>query len=319
MTNILNGEKTKMSSLKIGFIGLGNMGMPMAKSLVRGGFSLTVFDLNNQAVEEMKALGAAGAGSSREVAETSDVVISMVWDIPQTEEVIFGKDGVWKGLKKGTTIVISSSIGPEYCRKLYTRAKQREVRVIDCCVTGRDPLGENRPMTLVIGGDEDIVKRCWPVFEALGKNVFFLGGIGTGQSYKLVHNMIAKHIGAASRDCLIEGLNLGLKAGLDLQKMVEVLSAGAAARTMQSLGFKSGLDLKKIFEIIRAPAARVPGVKAHRESELDYAMEMAEAVGAKMPVCQLIDELDMAATYDAYYALMKREMAKTSSGSGTHP
>jgi 3-hydroxyisobutyrate dehydrogenase-like beta-hydroxyacid dehydrogenase len=302
-----------MSSLKIGFIGLGNMGMPMAKSLVRGGFSLTVFDLNKQAVEEMKALGAAGAGSSREVAEASDVVISMVWDIPQTEEVIFGKDGVWKSVKKGTTIVISSSIGPEYCRKLYARAKELEVGVIDCCVTGRDPLGENRPMTLVIGGDEDIVKRCWPVFEALGKNVFFLGGIGTGQSYKLVHNMIAKHIGAASRDCLIEGLNLGLKAGLDLQKMVEVLSAGAAARTMQSLGLKSGLDLKKIFEIIRAPAARVPDVKAHRESELDYAMEMAEAVGAKMPACRFLDELDAAATYDAYYALMNRVIAKTSS------
>jgi 3-hydroxyisobutyrate dehydrogenase len=297
-----------MSSIKVGFIGLGNMGMPMAKTLARGGFSVTVYDLRQEAIEEMKALGAAGASSPREVARASDVVISMVWDIPQTEEVIFGKDGVWEGVRKGNTIIISSSIGPEYCRKLYARARERGVRVIDCCVTGRDPAGDNRPMTLIIGGDEDIVKQCWPIFEALGKNLFYLGGIGTGQAYKMVHNMIAKHISAASRDCLIEGLNLGLKAGLDLQKMVEVLSAGAAARTIQSLGLKSGLDLKKIFEVIRAPAARVPEAKAHRESELDYAMEMAAEVGAKMPVCRLIDELDTASTYDAYYALMKQYM-----------
>ena len=243
-----------MGSIKVGFIGLGNMGMPMAKSLVRGGFSLRVFDLRQEAIEEMIALGAAGASSSREVAEASDVVISMVRDIPQTEAVVFGKDGLWKGIRKGMTIIISSSIGPEYCRQLYTRAKEQGVRVIDCCVTGRDPAGENRPMTLMIGGDEDIVKQCWPVFEALGKHIFYLGGIGTGQAYKMVNNMTGKHISAAARECLIEGLNFGLKAGLDLQKMVDVMSVGASARNIQNLGLKAGLDPQKIIEIIRAPA-----------------------------------------------------------------
>jgi 3-hydroxyisobutyrate dehydrogenase-like beta-hydroxyacid dehydrogenase len=295
-----------MSSIKVGFIGLGNMGMPMAKSLVREGFSLVVYDLRQEAIEEMKALGAASASSPREVAETSDVVISMVWDIPQTEDVIFGKDGLWEGMKKESTIIISSSIGPEYCRQLYTKAKERRIGVIDCCVTGRDPSGENRPITLLIGGDEDIVKQSWPVFEALGKNIFYLGDIGAGQSYKMVHNMIAKHINAASRYCMIEGLNLGLKAGLDLQKMVDVLCSGAAARSMQSLGFKGGFDLQKIFEIIRAPAPRVSDSEARRESEIDYGMKMAEAVGAKMPICGLIEDLDMALTYDAYYELMQQ-------------
>jgi 2-hydroxy-3-oxopropionate reductase len=293
-----------MASTKVGFIGLGNMGMPMAKALARAGFPLTVFDLKQAAVDEMKALGAAGAGSSREVAEKSDIVISMVWDIPQTEAVIFGKSGVWEGIKKGQTIIITSTIGPEYCRKLYDRAREKGVRVIDCCVTGRDPAGENRPATLIIGGDEDVVKQYWPVFEALGKNIFHFGDIGTGQRYKLVHNMIAKHIGAASRDCMVEGLNLGLKAGLDLKNMIEVLSAGAAARSMQAMGIKSGLDVPKILQIIRAPAANV--ADANHTTELDYAMDMAEAVGAEMPVCSLLDELDMPATYDAYYALMKQ-------------
>jgi 3-hydroxyisobutyrate dehydrogenase-like beta-hydroxyacid dehydrogenase len=295
-----------MNSLKIGFIGLGNMGMPMAKSLARGGFPLTVYDLRKEALEEMKALGAAAASSSREVSENSDVVISMVWDIPQTEEVIFGKEGVWKGIKKGKTIIISSTIGPEYCRELYVKAKEREVSVIDCCVTGRDPSGENRPMTLIIGGDEDIVKQFWPLFETLGNNIFYLGGIGSGQAYKMVHNMIAKHIGAASRYCLIEGLNLGLKAGLDLQKMVDVLSAGAAARSMQSIGLKGGLDSKRIFEIIRTPAVKPRAAGSRQNTEIFYGMKMAESVEAKMPLCKLIEELDMESTYEAFYALKKQ-------------
>lgn len=295
-----------MAALKVGFIGLGNMGMPMAKSLLRAGFPLTVFDLRQEAMEEMKRLGAASAVSCRKVAEASDVVISMVWDIPQTEEVILGKAGVWEGIKKGATIIISSSIGPDYCRKLYARAKERGVRVIDCCVTGRDPQGENRPMTQLIGGDEDAVKQCWPIFEAQGKYAFYLGGIGSGQAYKMVNNITGRHIAAAAHQCLIEGLNFGLKAGLDLQKMIEVMSVGASARTIQYLGLKPGQDMQKIFEIIRAPAAKEPDVKAQREDELAIAMEMAEAVGAKMPVCRFIDNLDSASTYDAYYALMKQ-------------
>ncbi len=283
--------------------------MPMAKSLVRAGFSLTVYDIKPEAIEEMRMLGAVGANSSREVAEESDVVISMVWDIPQTDEVIFSKDGVWKGIRKGATIIISSSIGPEYCRKLYARAKKRGIQVIDCCVTGRDPLNGNRPLTLMIGGDEDIVKQYWPVFEALGKNVFYLGGIGTGQAYKLVNNMTGRHISAASRGCLIEGLNFGLKAGLDLQKMIDVMSVGASARSIQYLGLKPGLDPQKIIEAIRAPTTKIPGAEAHQADELEYAKEMAEAVGAKMPICRFIDELDGASTYDSYYALMKQYMA----------
>jgi len=295
-----------VGSIKVGFIGLGNMGIRMAKSLVKEGFPLTVYDLRREPLDEMKELGAAVANSSREVAEASDVIISMVWDVPQTDEVIFGRDGVWNGIKKGGAIIISSSIGPEYCRKLYARAKEREVRVIDCCVTGRDPLNGYRPVTLMVGGDEDIVKQCWPVFEALGKNIYYLGGIGSGQAYKLVHNMTGRYIGTAVRECLIEGLNLGLKAGLDLQKMIEVMCAGAFARNIQNLGLTPGLDSEEIIKIIGVPGTKPPGSQAHSMDELDYTREIAEAVGAKLPIFNFIDELDAQATYDSYYAMMKQ-------------
>ncbi len=295
-----------MSSIKAGFIGLGNMGMPMAKSLVKNGVPLSVYDLKQEAVEEMKLLGATGARSCREVAEVSDVVISMVWDIPETEQVIFGKDGVWNGIKEGATIVISSSIGHEYCRNLYAKAKALGVGVIDCPVSGRDPSLENRPMALMVGGDKDVVEKCWPIFQAMGKHVFYLGGIGKGQAYKMVNNMTGKYIGAATRELLIECLDLGLKAGLDLQKMIEVMSVSASARHLQNLGLKAGLDLQKINEIIRSPVAGIHDTKARATDELDYALEMAEAVGAKMPICRFLNELDMPPTYDAYFALMQK-------------
>ena len=187
-----------MSDIRIGFIGLGNMGGPMAKSLAEKGFTLTVYDLSNEAIKETESVGAIAAKSSREAAETSNIIFSMVRDVPQTDEVIFGKDGVWEGLTEGKTIVISSSIGPAYCRKLYEKAKERRVRVIDCGVS--DPTvfrHEPGALTLMIGGDEDAARQCWPVFEAMGKNIFYLGKIGNGQAYKLINNMSAKHIGTA--------------------------------------------------------------------------------------------------------------------------
>ena len=113
-----------MSSIRVGFIGLGNIGLPIARSLAERGVPLTVYGRRQEVVEEMKALGAAVAGSPREMAAAADVVISVVRDIPETEEVIFGKDGVWEGIQEGGTIVIASTVSPEYCRELYNKASE---------------------------------------------------------------------------------------------------------------------------------------------------------------------------------------------------
>jgi 3-hydroxyisobutyrate dehydrogenase len=297
----------QMDNMKVGFIGLGNMGITMARALVRHNiFPLTVYDLRQEPVEELKSLGATGANSCREVAEASDVVISMVWDIPQTDEVIFGKDGVWEGIKEGGIIIISSSIGPDYCQKLYDRAKEKKVRVIDCAVSGPPPTVDNRPSCLMIGGDEDVVKQCWHLFEAMGDHPLHLGGIGMGQAHKLVDNITARHFGTITRLCLIEGLNFGLKAGLDLQKMIDVASVSAFSRGIQSLGLKGGLDMQEILETIRVPMMPLLGATRGRVNELDYAMEMAETVEAKMPLFSFTNDLDAASMYDTYYTLLKQ-------------
>lgn len=295
-----------MSDIRTGFIGLGNMGGPMAKRLASMGFTLTVYDTAKEAVREVESVGAKGVGSGREVAAASDVIFSMVRDIPQTDEVIFGKDGVWEGISEGKTIVISSSIGPSYCREIYEKAKERGVRVIDCGVS--DPTvfrHEPGALTLMIGGDEDAVKQCWSVFEAMGKNVFYLGKIGNGQAHKLINNMTIKHLGAIERLCLIECLNLGLRAGLDLRKMIDVMNANAGARLIQNMGFNAGLDEKQILEALRIPAARASGTGVYHKDELDYGMQMADELGVEMPVCRFIDELDAISIYDEFSSLQK--------------
>ncbi len=284
-----------MSSIRVGFIGLGNIGLPMARSLAKRGLPLTIYARRKEVVEEMKSLGATAASSCREVAASSDVVISVVRDIPQTEEVIFGNDGVWEGIKEGATIVISSTIGSEYCQKLYAKAKGRGVQVVDAALSKSDPTNEEGGFTLTVGGDEDAVKRCWPVFEVMAKHIFHVGGIGMGQAYKLV-NQLARICGdITARECL----NLGLKAGLDPQKMIDVIqvSSGNNAR------------FKRLDYMMKAPRL-YPASRVHRAvsttKDRDLAIKLAEEVGANIPLLRFISELDAKSAYDAYSALMER-------------
>jgi len=292
-----------MSSIKTGFIGMGNLGMVMARSIANKGIPLTVYDLRKEAIEEMVALGATAASSCREVAEVSEVVISMVRDIPQTDEVIFGKDGVWEGIKKGSIIIITSTIGPAYCRDLYSKAKEKGVQVIDIGMSKDIPTNEEGQLTLMIGGDDDAIKKCQPIFEAMGKHIFYVGGIGNGQAYKLVNNLAAFNIGTVTRECL----NLGLKAGLDLQKMCEVMTVGTGGSWMvenMAKMFKAGMRMAPPPSPPPTPGTQ-PAPQRMGNKDTELAMEMADAVGAKVPVARFMDELDMA-VYDAYSATMRR-------------
>jgi 3-hydroxyisobutyrate dehydrogenase-like beta-hydroxyacid dehydrogenase len=287
----------KMSSLRVGFIGLGNMGMLMAKTLVKNGEKLVVFDLKKEAVVEMEALGATAAASSREVAAKSEVIFSIVRDELQTDEVIFGNKGVWQGIKAGSTIIISSTISPAYCRRLYAGAKEKGVHIVDAAVSTESrnftPGQESAVFTLMIGGDEDAVKRCWPVFEALTKNNIYLGGSGNGAACKLVNNLAMYCNTVVARECL----NLGIKAGLEMDRLVEAMRL--------STGYSRGLNLAA--RGIRQPRPVVKPVVAEKaiksldEKDNETAMELAQAVGANTPVAGLMLELDQEKTYGALY------------------
>jgi 3-hydroxyisobutyrate dehydrogenase len=280
-----------MNSIRVGFIGLGDIGLPMAKSIVKKGLPLTIYARRKEIIEEMKLLGAIVTNSCREVAVNSDIIISVVRDIPQTEEVIFGKDGVWEGIKEGATIVISSTIGSEYCKELYNRAKERGIQVVDAALSKSGPTNEEGEFTLMVGGDEDAIKQCWPVFKVMAKHIFHLGSIGLGQDYKLVNQLALACNGIAVQECL----NLGLKAGLDLEKMIEVfrVSTGNSAK-LESLDYM--LKARKLPPVVKPPR------KSLGNKDRILAVEMADKVGANVPLLRCILGLDLELIYDRYWA-----------------
>lgn len=205
--------------LRAGQVGLGNLGFLLARSVAARGFPLTVCDLRPEPVAEMIKLGAKAAGTPREVAGASDVIVCIVNDIADNEAVIFGKDGLMEGAKEGAAIMLCSTVGPEYVKTVYNRAKPKGVRVVDVGMSKDGPGEEIGSQTMMAGGDEADFKYCRPVMNAIARHVFYVGPIGTGQAFKVINNLMAIAIGAVTR----EALNAGVTGGLDLEKMVEVM------------------------------------------------------------------------------------------------
>jgi 3-hydroxyisobutyrate dehydrogenase-like beta-hydroxyacid dehydrogenase len=289
-------------TLKMGFVGVGDIGNVMARSILKSGIPLTVYDLNKEAVDKVVAEGATAAGSCREVMEISDAVISMVRDIPQTEEVVFGKDGLWEGAKEGSIIILSSTIGPYYPRELYEKGKEKGIRVMDIGVTKNIPTNEIGQFTLMVSGDDDVIDTCWPVFEAMGRMVFRAGKIGNGQAYKLVNNMVAFNMGTVIHECL----NVGLKAGLDMKMMLDVMEEGTGGSWMaNSMRARLESGVRRM-PPLPSPTDGSPPPKFINKDQV-LAIEMAEQLGAEIPVARLMENLDESIVYDEYTKFMRGE------------
>jgi 3-hydroxyisobutyrate dehydrogenase-like beta-hydroxyacid dehydrogenase len=289
-------------TLKMGFVGVGDIGNVMARSILKAGIPLTVYDLNQEAVDKVVAEGAVAAGSCRELMEASDAVISMVRDIPQTEEVVFGKDGLWEGAREGSIIILSSTIGPYYPRELYEKGREKGVRVIDIGVTKNIPTNEIGQFTLMVSGDDDVIDTCWSVFKAMGRKVFRAGRIGNGQAYKLVNNMVAFNMGTVIHECL----NVGLKAGLDMKMMLDVMEEGTGGSWMaNSMRARIESGVRRM-PPPPPPADGSPTQKFINKDQV-LAIEMAEELGAEIPVARLMENLDESKVYDTYTKYMRGE------------
>ncbi|MDD5701234.1 MAG: NAD(P)-dependent oxidoreductase [Dehalococcoidales bacterium] len=275
-----------MKNIKVGFIGLGEMGKPMARNLIKNGYNLTVCGhIRKEPIEEMKSLGAIVAGSPEELAEANDVVVVMVRDIPQTEEVVMGDGfwkgkGIWQGAKEGATIVLCSTLNPGYCRKLAEEGKKKGVLVLDSPVSGGFPQADAGTLTFMVGGDKDAFDRCRPIFEAMGKIIYYLGGSGTGQAMKLVNNymMVVTAYGTS------EAIIMGLKAGLGLEQMLEIIKV--------SSGNSAVIGRWNIL----AEHQRVYRVKAGEKSifnkDVMLAVEFADEMGVKSDFGKLVLQSD---------------------------
>lgn len=209
---------------KIGFIGLGAMGKPMATNLIKKGFSLIVFDLVPKRIESLKELGAEGAGSCREVAEKSSVIITMVPSSPHVKEAIVGKNGVMDGIREGSTVIDMSTIDPITTRDLAQTLAQKEVEMLDAPVARGVSAAVSGTLMIFVGGKKKVFEEHKAILEAMGTDVHHVGEIGSGEICKIVNNLVV----AITLCALSEAMVLGVKAGVKPDVLFDALSTGSA-------------------------------------------------------------------------------------------
>ncbi len=176
--------------LKIGFIGLGIMGKPMSKNLLKAGYKLIVLDLNQSAVDELVSSGAEKAATPKEVAEHCEFIITMLPNSPQVKEVVLGKDGLIEGLKTGSVFIDMSSISPIVSRELSRKLEEKGVDMLDAPVSGGEPKAIEGTLSVMVGGKKDVFERCYPILKAMAASVVHTGSIGAGNVTKLANQII---------------------------------------------------------------------------------------------------------------------------------
>ncbi|HVC34056.1 MAG TPA: NAD(P)-binding domain-containing protein [Chloroflexota bacterium] len=212
----------------IGFIGLGIMGKPMARNLLKAGHLLVVHNRGRAPVDELVAEGARGVFSPAEVAEASDVVITMLPDTPDVRSVVLGQGGVLDGARSGSVLIDMSTIAPAVTRQIAAEAAKFGMKTLDAPVSGSEQGAINATLAIMVGGDADVFQRCRPILSRLGKSVVHVGGVGMGHTVKLVNQII----GLTTLEAVCEGLLVAAKAGVDLSVLLEAISGGAARSWM---------------------------------------------------------------------------------------
>jgi 2-hydroxy-3-oxopropionate reductase len=224
-----------MSNTTIGFIGLGIMGKPMARNLMKAGYPLVVHNRSRSVVDELSKEGAQVATSSQEVAARSEAVITMLPDSPDVELVCAGEQGVFAGVKPGLLLVDMSSISPVVARKLAIEAEQRGCDMLDAPVSGGEAGAINATLSIMIGGKTSAVERAMPIFQNLGKNIVHVGAAGAGQVTKAANQMVV----GTTIAIVSEALVLAAKAGVDPAKVREALLGGfAQSKILEAHGQK---------------------------------------------------------------------------------
>lgn len=218
---------------RIGFIGLGIMGKPMATNLLNAGYSLSVYDIRLEPVEEVVTLGAEKCSSIAEASTDVDVVITMLPDSPDVEDVYLGQDGVFSTVKAGTVLIDMSTIAPATAIKVANAAKEKGCPMLDAPVSGGDVGAREGTLSIMVGGEEATFKHAFPIFEVLGQTIILCGPNGAGQIVKACNQIqvAMNFVGMA------EALVLGSKAGVDPAIIIKVLSGGyAQTRVMDVRG-----------------------------------------------------------------------------------
>ena len=275
---------------KIGFIGLGIMGKPMALNLIKAGYSLGVLE-SSGAVSELTDAGAKSYGTAQELAENSDVVITMLPDSPEVKEVVEGEQGVLAGIQSGALYIDMSTIAPSTAKEVYQLMQDKGVEALDAPVSGGQVGAEEGTVSFMVGGSEAAFERAKPLLDVMGKNVVLIGEAGAGQTTKACNQIIV----GMTIQAVAEAFTLAKKAGVDLEKVRAALLGGFAQSRILDLhgqriidqnfqpGFKIKLHRKDMNIALQAGrefsvplhgsalvSAQMDAVLAQGEGELDH-------------------------------------------------
>ncbi|SDN26497.1 2-hydroxy-3-oxopropionate reductase [Fictibacillus solisalsi] len=262
---------------KVGFIGLGIMGKPMSLNLINAGFSITVFDLNQESVNAVADAGATSAGSPKEVAEQSDVIITMLPASKHVQQVVLGENGILEGAKEGSVIIDMSSITPDVSRELAEQAAKQGVEMLDAPVSGGEPKAIDGTLAIMVGGKEDVFESVLSVLYGMGKDVTLVGGNGCGVTAKLANQIIVNLNIAAMSEALV----LAAKAGIDVEKMYKAIRGGLAGSAV--------LDAKVPMILDRNFVAG--GSIAINMKDIGNVMDTAHDIGVPLPLSSQLLEI----------------------------
>ncbi len=264
--------------MRIGFIGLGTMGAPMARRLLEAGHDLTVHNRTREREAPLTALGARGAATPRECARDRELVITMVSDTPDVQAVVLGEEGAALGMDAGSVLVDMSTISPATTRLIATALGEHGVAMLDAPVSGGSEGAERGTLSIMVGGDPEVLERVRPVLEVLGSTITRVGPSGAGQVTKAINQVII----AGTYAAVAEGLTLGLAAGIDIEAAHAAVSGGAAGSWCLThrgpnmivdhypLGFRTRL---------------------HRK-DLGIALDAARELGVSVPVAAYVEQLE---------------------------
>jgi 3-hydroxyisobutyrate dehydrogenase len=281
---------------RIGFVGLGIMGKPMARNLLKAGYALTVYSRRREAVEALITEGAQGAYSLREVGERSTVVITMVTDTPDVQQVVLGSDGILSSLPSGGTIIDMSTISPTATREIAVATQTKGIHFLDAPVSGGEGGAIAGTLSIMVGGEASAFNTCLPILQAMGKNIIHVGPSGSGQLVKLC-NQIAV---AVTNLAMSEALIFAAKAGVNLELMHQAISGGAAG------SWQLSNLAPRVFQRDFAPGFMVK----LQQKDLRLVLQEADRLRLALPATSLVHNLfnaleSMGAENEGTQALVK--------------
>ncbi len=262
---------------KVGFIGTGIMGGPMAQNLMEAGHELVLYNRTIEKAEEIAGDGATVAGSPREVAESCDLIVLMLPDSPQVEEVVEGEDGVLEGIREGSLVVDMSTISPVVTRELAEKLEERGATMLDAPVSGGEPGAQQGTLAIMVGGGEEDFERARPLLEVMGDTITHVGPTGAGQTAKAANQIVV----AVTLEGISEALVLASKAGVAPEKILEAISGGLAGSNVMEA--KKENFLEHDFE---------PGFRVDlHHKDLGIALATGREYGVSLPVTAIVDQM----------------------------